>query len=235
MKSSIVIALTVVVLLTGASPGTKQLNEKKMKIIYVMDPLCGWCYGNTTNTEKLYEKYGNRIDFEILPAGMWTGANARYQSRQTAVYIKKHDLQVAQLTGTTFGEGYFKLLEDEKVLLDSEIPSRAITTIKNMWPAQAIPFAIRVQRARYWYGKDLNKESTYFDICTDLKLDTAQFLNAFHSEELKRATQEGFVSAQRYASSYPTLLSEMDGKTIVLEQGYASFQSITNQIDTLLY
>jgi putative protein-disulfide isomerase len=41
-----------------------------MKLIYVMDPLCGWCYGNSRNTEMLHTGFGNEIEFEILPAGM---------------------------------------------------------------------------------------------------------------------------------------------------------------------
>ena len=38
-----------------------------MKLIYIMDPLCGWCYGNSDNVLELFEKYNNDIKFEILP------------------------------------------------------------------------------------------------------------------------------------------------------------------------
>ncbi|WP_260128811.1 hypothetical protein [Elizabethkingia anophelis] len=41
-----------------------------MKLIYIMDPLCGWCYGNSDNILELFEKYKNDIKFEILPGGM---------------------------------------------------------------------------------------------------------------------------------------------------------------------
>jgi protein-disulfide isomerase-like protein with CxxC motif len=40
-----------------------------------MDPLCGWCYGNSDNVLELFEKYKNEIKFEILPGGMWVGEN----------------------------------------------------------------------------------------------------------------------------------------------------------------
>jgi putative protein-disulfide isomerase len=46
-----------------------------MKLIYIMDPLCGWCYGNSDNVLELFEKYKNEIKFEILPGGMWVGEN----------------------------------------------------------------------------------------------------------------------------------------------------------------
>lgn len=208
---------------------------EKIKLIYVMDPLCGWCYGNSTNTQKLYDKYKDVLDFEILPAGMWAGTNTRKQSKQMAGYIKKHDLQVQQVTGTSFGENYFSLIEDENIILDSEVPSRAIVTVKKQWAPRAVPFAVEVQKARYWHGKDLNKVETYLDICEFMKLDQAQFLEAFHSGSLKKATQETFLQAQNYASSYPSLLVQKSNKTFVVEQGYASFETIVNEINTLIY
>ena len=204
------------------------------KLIYVMDPLCGWCYGNSTNTQKLYEKYKDQIDFEILPAGMWIGTNARKQSKQMAQFIKKHDPQVQQTTGTEFGKAYFEFIENENIVLDSEVPSRAIVSVKKLWESQSIPFAIEVQKARYWYGKDLNSDETYLSICDTLGLDKVDFLKTFHSETIKKETQETFVLAQQYTSSYPTLLGEKQDEIYILEQGYASFETITKQIDTLL-
>lgn len=208
---------------------------KELKLIYVMDPLCGWCYGNYVTTQNLYETYHSRIGFEILPAGMWVGANARKQSKQMAAYIKKHDLQIQQATGTAFGESYFKLIEDENIILDSEVPSRAIVTVKKLWAQQTVPFTIAVQKARYLYGKDLNQDGTYLSICEDLELDKTQFLETFYSDQLKKETQETFLLAQQYANSYPTLLAEKGKKMFVLEQGYAPFESIANQIESLIY
>lgn len=200
-----------------------------------MDPLCGWCYGNSTNTQKLYDRYKDKVDFEILPAGMWVGENARKQSKQMAQFIKKHDEQVQRTTGTEFGKDYFDFIENDSIVLDSEIPSRAIVTVKKLWNSQAIPFAIEVQKARYWYGKDLNQDETYLSICKKFGLDKDEFINAFYSETIKAETQKTFALAQKYASSYPTLLIEKDGKLGILEQGYASLETIEKQIDSLIY
>ena len=129
----------------------------------------------------------------------------------------------------------FNLIEDESVVLDSEVPSRAIVNVKKQWPLQAVAFAHQVQKARYWHGKDLNKVETYLDICKDLKLDQAQFLQEFHSDSLKKHTQENFLLAHNYASSYPSLLIQKSNKIFVVEQGYASFETIVNEINTLIY
>jgi putative protein-disulfide isomerase len=200
-----------------------------------MDPLCGWCYGNITNTQELYDKYKDKLTFEILPAGMWIGENTRKQSKPMAQFIKKHDSQVQQTTGTEFGKDYFKFIENESIILDSEIPSRAIVTIKKLCASEAIPFAIEVQKVRYVKGKDLNKDETYLSICENLGLDKTDFLEVFHSETIKKETEETFILAQKYASSYPTFLAEKDGNLYVLEQGRAPFEAIQKQIDTLFF
>jgi putative protein-disulfide isomerase len=213
----------------------KKLKSKNMKLIYIMDPLCGWCYGNIENLQQIYNKYKDVLDLEILPAGMWTGSNARRQSKPIAEYIKKHDLQVEQDTGVAFGKDYFLLIEDENIVLDSEVPSRAIAVVKELWPDRLLPFTAEVQKARYLHGKDLNLNQTYLHICDQLNLDIEKFFEAFHSESIKIATLETFDRAAQYANSYPTLLLEVKNKKFILEQGYASFESMVERIEKLIY
>lgn len=205
-----------------------------MKLLYIMDPLCGWCYGNSTNTKKIYDKYKDKLDIEVLPAGMWEGTNTRIQSKELVQYVKKHDPQVQQTTGTEFGKDYYEFIENNNIVLDSEVPSRAIVTVKILWPKQLVPFTIAVQKARYLYGKDLNQELTYISICEELNLDKKHFLDAFYSEAIKKETQETFALAQQYTNSYPTLLAEKEGEIFVLEKGYAPLGDILQQIDNLI-
>lgn len=203
-----------------------------MKIIYIMDPLCGWCYGNSDNILKLYDQYKNDLAFDIIPGGMWTGSNIRKQSPQMVNFFLKHDNVVAERTGTTFGEGYFKLLKEE-IALDSEIPSRAMVTVKTMAPEQTVPFMVAVQKARYYWGKDLNLDATYMEICENLGIDPQQFLEVFYSEDMKQATLQNFHEAAQYAQSFPTMLVEKDGKYTIIEQGYASFTELEKRIELL--
>lgn len=211
----------------------KSQNLNTMKLIYVMDPLCGWCYGNSRNTEMLYNEFGNEFEFEILPAGMWSGNRIKKQDAEMADFFKNGDKQIAQHTGTEFGNAYFQLLHDESIVLDSEVPSRAIVSVKNISPQKAIPFAIEVQKARYVHGKDLNNEQTYTSICDALDIDSKKFLMKFLSEETKKQTQESFRKASEYARSYPTIILEKNGELFVVEQGYAPYTEIVDTINRI--
>jgi putative protein-disulfide isomerase len=205
-----------------------------MKLIYVMDPLCGWCYGNSNHTLALFEAYKDILDFVIVPGGMWAGPNVRMQSPQMASYFQKHDERIAELTGTEFGEAYFQFIQQQEVELDSEIPSRAILTVQEFWNGWNIPFMVALQQARYRDGKDLNMDNTYLEICHQLGIDGTEFLGHFHSESIKESTQAAFSTAIQYASSYPTLLFEENNQLTLLEQGYSSLTEITKNIDLLI-
>ncbi|WP_221405371.1 DsbA family protein [Flexibacter flexilis] len=203
-----------------------------MKVIYVMDPLCGWCYGNEDNVLKLYEKYKSTVDFEVIPGGMWAGDNVRKQSPQMVNYFMRHDEAIAKKTGATFGTAYMELLKKELVL-DSEIPSRAIVAVQKIAPAQSIPFMVAVQKARYYNGKDLNLTATYLPLCDGLGISQAAFLEAFGSEAVRQSTLQTFRKATQYAQAYPTMLVEKNGALTVIEQGYAPLNTLEESIDAL--
>lgn len=204
-----------------------------MKVIYVMDPLCGWCYGSAANITKLYDQFKDEITFDVLPAGMWSNANVRKQTPQMAAFFIKHDKAVTERTGAVFGTPYLQFLENADVVLDSEIPSRAIVTIKEIAPEYTVPFMVAVQEARYLEGKDLNRTATYLDICEKSGIDKQRFLDVFNSDSIKVVTRQTFDQANRYAHSYPTLLFENEGKITVLEQGYAPLTLIESSIKKL--
>lgn len=206
-----------------------------MRILYIMDPLCGWCYGNHNNIDKLYQEFGNKITFDIIPAGMWIGDNKRMQSEQMANFFVKHDTKIAEYTNTEFGKAYFDFVKtNNNIVLDSEIPSRAIITIKNIDATKTIAFTSEIQKARYLYGLDLNSTATYTSICDLLNIDVNTFLHHFVSETIKVLTQKSFKEASQYASSYPTLLLEKDNQLIELEQGYDTYENLKTKIISFL-
>ncbi|WP_212004633.1 DsbA family protein [Chitinophaga sp. HK235] len=203
------------------------------KLIYVMDPLCGWCYGSADNLLKLTQQYAGRLAVEIIPAGMWAGVNVRTQSRAMAQYFIRHDRQIEALTGTAFGTDYFAFLGKE-VVLDSEVPSRAIMAVQQLAPEKAVVFMVKVQQARYQHGKDLNDTQVYLNICQELGIDTGVFQERFTSASLQVLTLHAFEKATSYASAYPSLFIEHNGRRILLEQGYASYAELDESVASIV-
>lgn len=91
-----------------------------MKIIYVMDPICGWCYGNIDNTINLFNDFKDHVELEVLPGGMWSGPNTRIQSPAMTNYFLKHDAVIGERTGIQFGEAYIDFIRNRHdVVLNS--------------------------------------------------------------------------------------------------------------------
>lgn len=38
-----------------------------MKLLYIMDPLCGWCYGNSENMLRLEQELTDQISIDVMP------------------------------------------------------------------------------------------------------------------------------------------------------------------------
>ncbi|MDR6198086.1 DsbA family protein [Siphonobacter sp. SORGH_AS_0500] len=206
-----------------------------MKIIYVMDPICGWCYGNIDNTVRLFEDFKEQVEFEVLPGGMWSGANTRIQSTAMMNYFLKHDASITHHTGVLFGSAYLDFIKNRHdVVLDSEIPSKAIVTVSMIAPNQIMPFAVEVLKARFLHGKDYNLDSTYIEILAKLQINENQFLNFFKTNEFKQMTQDVFKKAASYARSYPTMLAEKDDQLYLLEQGYLPYEELKARVVSLL-
>ncbi|MBV8252431.1 MAG: DsbA family protein [Chitinophaga sp.] len=202
-----------------------------MKLIYVMDPYCGWCYGTSEQVEKLAAHYGDQMQLEVLPAGMWAGANARPQNSHLARYIQSHDLQVASRTGAKFTDAYFRTLQDASRILDSEIPSRAIVTVNEKWPHLLLTFTHAIQHARFVEAKDLSNNDTYIAIAESLGIPADQFLQYFHSDAMRLQTLRTFEKAATYAHSYPSILMVKGTKLIPIEQGYEIAETIIRKIN----
>ena len=66
-----------------------QENLKKDKILYLYDPLCGWCYGFTPVMQLLSKKYESKFDFDVIcrkaSSSPATGFAKQHIEEQTAI------------------------------------------------------------------------------------------------------------------------------------------------------
>ena len=77
----------------------------KDQILYLFDPLCGWCYGFSHTILSFYKSKKDEFDFVTIPGGMVTGGRVGPIS-QMEDYISKSYPKVEKMTGIKFGESY---------------------------------------------------------------------------------------------------------------------------------
>ena len=205
-----------------------------MKLLYIMDPYCKWCYGTSDHIQQLYNTLEGKLPIEVIPAGMLAGEFTQVQSPANAFAIQRSNANIAKETGKPFGKGYIESLQAQEMVLDSEIPSRAIMACRMTAPQLTLQFAHQVLHARFFQGKDLNDTTTYLYICEEMDIDKASFFHHFSSNEAKENTQKAFLFAEKYAEHYPTLIYEENGEMEILTEGYSPYNILELRLSRLL-
>lgn len=149
-----------------------------MRITYLFDPLCGWCYGAVPALEQLSQIDG--VTVQLAPTGLFAGENARPMNASFAAYAWQNDQRIARLTGQTFSEAYrSRVLGAKGAMFDSAPATLGVVAVALTEPDREIETLKALQQARYVDGDDTS----------DLKVV---------SEVLSRA---GFADAARRVSS----------------------------------
>ena len=200
----------------------------KTKIYYVMDTMCGWCYGFSDVITKVEEKYKDLYDFSILPGGMWVGDNSKTIDVSLGDYIKNHNMKIEQLTGKKFGDGYNKnILANTSIVLDSFPGAKALVLIQRLKKDVSFRFLKKLQEAFFIEGKDTNNLETYIEIAKSFDISKEEFEKEFLSEELTQETLKYFdMVVDLGALSFPTVILVNGDKKQIISQGYSKFEDI---------
>lgn len=173
-------------------------------LIYVHDPLCGWCYAAAPLIAAAASIPGLRV--ELHGGGLFTGQSASPSMRQ---HIVASDQRIGQLSGQPFGEAYVNgLLRDPAAVFDSRPPIAAILLAEEE-RGQGLALLRRIQRAHYVEGQKVSDIAVLAALAGELGLgdDFAARLEAFPAERLAAHLQTAHDwLKQAGAGGYPTLI-----------------------------
>lgn len=200
------------------------------KLIYVMDPLCGWCYGNSNNMLAIKDEFKNDFELEILMGGMWLPPNTQKGGPGLSKFMADHAPPMEQTTGAKVSTAFYDLANNPEYEFNSLQGCAASVLVKEFKPEVAFEFASAVQKRFYQEGAPLDQLSTYQPILTDLEIDSDAFQQQWMQEQNLKNTQEEFDKARGLAQGFPTLLIEMDGKLGKITSGYFPLDAMQNHL-----
>ena len=209
--------------------------KESVKIIYVYDALCGWCYGFSPVLKQCYEKHKNDFEFEVLSGGMMMGDRIG-SINDIAPYIKTAYHTVENTTGVKFGEAYLRVLEDGSMILNSELPSIALSLFKQYFPDQSVLFAHEIQYALSFDGRDPNEFETFRYIAVNHGIDPDEFEAKMKTETAKEAAYYDFALAKQLrVESFPAVLMQTSETGFYLiAKGYTDFETLEFRINNVL-
>lgn len=193
------------------------------RLLYVMDPMCSWCWGFAPVLEGLAEQAAAAgVGLDLVLGGLRrdsvaidAAARVRYLGYWQAVNVSTG--QLFDFTdGLPLGMVY-----------DTEPACRAVVTARNLDPQSAWPLAKQIQRAFYTEGVDVTRASVLVDLAERAGIPRIVFAEAFDSAEQRAATTADFSWVQDLGiAGFPTLLAERDGQLALLTNGYQPFEAL---------
>ena len=197
------------------------------QILYLFDPLCGWCYGFSDTIHRFSQKYQKKYEFVPIPGGMVVDQRVQPIS-EIKEYIAGSIPRVEEMTGCEFGEAYKNgLLQSGTTMMNSEPPSRALITFRTFRLDESMAYARALQKSHYFYGKDYNETDWYGDLAEEFGIAKKPFLQRFSEKKMKQHVQEEFAWVRESGvQGYPTVVVRKGSKYYMLSNGYVPLEQL---------
>lgn len=226
------------------SPGYAQKKQTKNRkttmnsrptLVYVFDPLCGWCYGFSPSMKKLETQWKDRLDFQVVSGGMVLGERIGPLG-EVAPYIKSAYKDVENATGVKFGEAFVKgTLEKGTAIFSSQLISQALAVVNQDAPNRAVEAAHALQSLVYFEGKEPEVVASYDGFALQFGYTVEDFRTKLKSDAIVKATQEGFYLSRRLGvRGFPTVFLKKDGKHITIANGCVPYSTLESNLQKSL-
>lgn len=202
-----------------------------MKLIYVADPMCSWCYGFSKEVKELMDMNPG-ISLEIVMGGLSAGST-KLLDKAGKRFRLMHWAKVEALSGLPFNRE--ALIEREGFVYDSEPASRAlVTAIKLNTGVDILKIFRAIQNSFYVSGEDVTNPKVLVKILSNIfasegySVNEDFILSIFNSDEIKLETESHFKKVKHTfrISSFPALLLEDNGEIKTISSGYMTANAL---------
>ena len=180
-----------------------------MKVYYIFDSYCGWCYGFETILKPFIEAHPE-LEVTALSGGLFMDGH----SLSAFPYMSDTNKRIADMFGVEFGKPYLNLLETGSMVPDSNDAAIGFGVLRSFLPkGEHVNLASKMHEAFYLDGKSLSDVETIGSIAKSYDLPADKI-----TEEFIRISEEGkyhpdFYEARKIGvTSFPTLFLEINGK-----------------------
>lgn len=209
-------------------------SGKKGTVLYLYDPLCGWCYGFSPVIVQLYEKHKNNCQFEVLSGGMIIGRSAG-EVGKVAPYISWAYKEVEKRTQIVFGDAFLQMLKKGTARFNSLPGAIAMAAFRAVNPQLSIHYAAAIQKGVYYDGLEPESDELYVSTAAKLGVDPVQFSLLIHEQRFGREALADFekVAAMKI-SGYPTVLYRHGEETTLIASGYQPFAEVDARLQVAM-
>ncbi|GAC1030813.1 DsbA family protein [Pseudomonas sp. No.21] len=196
----------------------------RTRLLYVMDPMCSWCWGFAPVADALAEQArAAGVPMHLVAGGLRTGQGASLDPN-TRRYILEHWHAVHDATGQPFR---FDGALPDGFVYDTEPVCRALVAARSLHEEATWPLVKLIQHAFYAEGRDVTQAAVLVALAETAGIPRIEFAEAFDGAAAHQATAEDFTWVQDLGiAGFPTLLAERDGQLALLTNGYQGLDAL---------
>ena len=190
------------------------------QLIFVVDPMCSWCWGFHPIINALQKNHSEKFQFSLVVGGLRASGQMLWNEESRA-FLAEHWNTIAQQTKQPFT---FSLLNKENFDYNTYPACKAIVTVRELWGDDAsFTYLSKIQEAFYARGEDI----TSVEILLEYIDNKEKFLEFYESSKAETLMQHDFSKARSMgANAFPSVVKiDKDGH-MVCQKGYRSLEEI---------
>jgi putative protein-disulfide isomerase len=197
-------------------------SDKFMEeLIFVIDPMCSWCWGFHPIIEELRLNHTDRYTYSLVVGGLRTKGQMIWNT-QSKAYLLQNWNAVKVKTGQPFSH---TLLNKPAFDYDTYPACKAIITVRELYGDTAsFEYLTLIQKAFYLEGIDITDINT---LTSYIIQDKDAFLSFYQTKRAELLMQHDFSKARSMgANSFPSVVKiDKDGHMVCLS-GYRELEEV---------
>lgn len=199
-----------------------------MKLYYVHDPMCSWCWAFRPVLLALKEKLPKDIEFIRLLGGLAPDSDEP-MSKETKQYVIDNWRRIQQqLPSTQFNYTFWEICKPRR----STYPAcRAVLAARKQGTQHEEAMTYAIQQAYYLHAQNPSDNETLITLAKQLDLDIEKFSQDLHSNEINELLlQEIHTARELKLNSFPGFLLMGKTQAIHIKPDYSHAETIIEQI-----
>lgn len=193
------------------------------RLLYVLDPLCGWCYAAGPLVREAHERFARQMSIELHPGLLFSPGHLIDGPLRN--HIASSDQRIGSLAGVPFGDAYLRRLHEEPELsFDSVPPTLALLAVGELAPARTLDMLESLQRAHYVDGRNLSDELVLSELAQSLSIAPEDFAAARRAAQptlSQRTTRARAIMQAAGGQGFPTFVLEVGNRRVRLDHASA--------------
>ena len=203
-----------------------------MNLIYVGDPMCSWCYGFARPLDALLADPQGAAPLQLaLVLGGLRPFTTEPMAAARATELAGHWRHVEEASGQPFASLPHAAVNTPGFVYDTEPASRAVVTVRTLWPQHVWRYFKAVQQAFYAEARNVTDPAVLADVAGQFGLPRDEFAHAFASQAMRDATLADFRQSQAWGiRGFPTLLAERNAHLHLVGSGYMPIAELRERL-----